>query len=314
MSTGENIQYLRKREGYTQEGFAEKMCVSRQTISKWESDACYPEMEKLVSMCELFGCKMDDLIRGDVKADDVSDTAGYDAHMNQHAKNITIGVVLILAGVTALLVTYGLTHVDTAAVLALFPFVIAGVAYFVTAGMQHEHFKRKHPQIVPFYTEEEQDAFQNKFITKIVTGISLILLGVVCLIGMALIIGESYLDQNEFAACLTTSVMMLFVTQGVGFLVYAGIQKSKFNIDEYNRENSPEVEEKETKIDRITGAICACLMIFATLVFVLLGTLMSAWHISWVAYVVAVLLCGVVHVIGDAFEKSDDSPKKEKAE
>ncbi len=69
MSTGENIQFLRKREGMTQEAFAEQLNVSRQTVSKWESDSCYPEMEKLVLMCKLFRCKLDDLVRGDVQAD-----------------------------------------------------------------------------------------------------------------------------------------------------------------------------------------------------------------------------------------------------
>ena len=75
MSTGENIQYLRKRDGYTQERFAEELGVSRQTISKWESDSCFPEMDKLLLMCDMFRCKLDDLVRGDVQAETAKDTA-----------------------------------------------------------------------------------------------------------------------------------------------------------------------------------------------------------------------------------------------
>lgn len=47
----------------TQEELAEKMGVSRQTISKWELDATYPEMDKVLELCQLFSCSMDQLIR-----------------------------------------------------------------------------------------------------------------------------------------------------------------------------------------------------------------------------------------------------------
>ncbi len=314
MSTGENIQFLRKREGFTQESFAEKMGVSRQTISKWESDSCFPEMEKLLLMCETFRCNLDDLVRGDVQADVASDTAGYDQHMNEFAKQITTGIVLILMGVTAMFVTYGFFHAEMFAGLVLFPFLIAGMAFLVTGGMQHDHYVKKHPQIVPFYTEEEQDAFHKKFVSMIVTGISLILLGVVCMIGAGVIVGEEYLDTNDYAASLVVSALMLFVTEGVGFLVYGGMQKDKYNIEEYNRENRPEVGVKETRLDRITGAICACIMVIATLIFLLTGFLQAAWHINWVVYVAGALLCAVVNIIGNAMKKTDDFPKTEKTE
>ena len=52
MSFGENLQYYRKREEITQEQLAEKMEVSRQTISKWEAGTSYPEMEKILQLCD----------------------------------------------------------------------------------------------------------------------------------------------------------------------------------------------------------------------------------------------------------------------
>lgn len=63
MKFGKNLQYLRKLREMTQEELAEKMAVSRQTVSKWESDSAYPEMEKVIALCNLFGCTMDQLIR-----------------------------------------------------------------------------------------------------------------------------------------------------------------------------------------------------------------------------------------------------------
>ena len=63
MSLGTNIQYLRKINKLTQEQFAEKMDVTRQTVSRWESDEVTPELSKLVEICSAFSCKLDELVR-----------------------------------------------------------------------------------------------------------------------------------------------------------------------------------------------------------------------------------------------------------
>lgn len=63
MSLGKNIQFLRKQQKITQEQLAERMSVSRQTISKWESDEVIPELNKLIDLSDMFACKLDSLIR-----------------------------------------------------------------------------------------------------------------------------------------------------------------------------------------------------------------------------------------------------------
>lgn len=50
----------------TQEDLAEKMNISRQTISKWELDAAQPEMDKAIELCRLFNCSLDNLFRDDM--------------------------------------------------------------------------------------------------------------------------------------------------------------------------------------------------------------------------------------------------------
>ncbi len=79
MSFGHNIQFLRKmRNKMTQEELAEKLGVSRQTVSKWELDMTYPEMDKVIEICKLFSCSMDELIREDMN---VCDEAYSDIRM-----------------------------------------------------------------------------------------------------------------------------------------------------------------------------------------------------------------------------------------
>ncbi|WFR56838.1 helix-turn-helix transcriptional regulator [Anaerocolumna sp. AGMB13025] len=63
MSLGSNICFLRKQKKYTQEQFAEKMGVTRQTISRWESGEVVPELAKLIEICDVFTCKLDALVK-----------------------------------------------------------------------------------------------------------------------------------------------------------------------------------------------------------------------------------------------------------
>lgn len=63
MTTGEKINQLRKQNNYTQENLASLMGVSRQSISKWESDSSYPETDKLIQLSNLFNCSLDYLLK-----------------------------------------------------------------------------------------------------------------------------------------------------------------------------------------------------------------------------------------------------------
>lgn len=63
MFLGSNLQYLRRESGaMTQEKLAEQIGVSRQTVSKWESGEATPELQKLMDLCDIFHCKLDDLL------------------------------------------------------------------------------------------------------------------------------------------------------------------------------------------------------------------------------------------------------------
>ncbi len=64
MTIGMRIAALRKEHGLSQEAFAEQVGVSRQAVSKWESDASLPEVDKLAQMSTLFGVSIDYLIKG----------------------------------------------------------------------------------------------------------------------------------------------------------------------------------------------------------------------------------------------------------
>lgn len=62
MKFGDKLIKLRKKHGLSQEDLANKLNVSRQSVSKWESNNTYPETDKIVQICNIFNCSMDDLI------------------------------------------------------------------------------------------------------------------------------------------------------------------------------------------------------------------------------------------------------------
>ncbi len=66
MTFGEKLSQLRKENNYTQEQLGALLNVSRQTVSKWESDIAYPETDKLVKMGSIFNCSMDYLLKEEV--------------------------------------------------------------------------------------------------------------------------------------------------------------------------------------------------------------------------------------------------------
>jgi len=66
MKFGENLYNLRKEAKMSQEKLAEKMEVSRQSVSKWENGESYPEMEKIMKLCNIFHCKINDLVHEDM--------------------------------------------------------------------------------------------------------------------------------------------------------------------------------------------------------------------------------------------------------
>ncbi len=70
MNLGNNISFLRKKKKLTQEQFAEMMEVTRQTVSRWETDEVVPELDRLSQMCSIFSCSLDDLVRKDLTSKD----------------------------------------------------------------------------------------------------------------------------------------------------------------------------------------------------------------------------------------------------
>ena len=141
MAFSENLQYIRSQAGITQEQLAEQLEVSRQSVSKWESGSSFPEMDTLLRICDLYEVNLDTLLRGSLKASNVSDTARYDDFMNRFSKRISGSVGAIIAGVgmMILLLAFGVSELLATAFL-LFVITLCSVI-LIASGIQEENFR-----------------------------------------------------------------------------------------------------------------------------------------------------------------------------
>lgn len=111
MSFRDNLQHLRASRNMTQEQLAMLVGVSRQSVTKWEAERAYPEMDKLLKLYQIFDCSLDDLVSGDLTAreEDVAapevpagpptDVCGYDEHARRFAFRIATGAALFVLAV-----------------------------------------------------------------------------------------------------------------------------------------------------------------------------------------------------------------------
>ena len=328
MSLGTNIQFYRKKKNMTQEGLAEFMSVSRQTVSKWESDIAFPETDKLITLSDYFGCTIDSLIKGDAEKSNTEndtgtdneasgftedtaegaevnvpaeDTSGYDKEMNSFTKSICLGTSTVLAGVAVLLITAG-SGLDEALSTALFLlFAAVGAAIFIVSGIRHGNFVKENPNITPFYTDEEKKAFKRKFPFFIAGGAVAVLLGVIILIVMnsfSYAVSPAIMPAQSYDE-LCAAVFIICVAIAAPMFIYGGMQYSKYEIEEYNNENAPE----KPLADRLLSAINGGIMLTATIVLFIMGFCFDNWELCWIGYPIGAVLIGIISSIFNAVKK-----------
>ncbi len=88
MTLGEKIAKQRKELNFTQEQLAEILGVSRQSVSKWESDIAFPETEKLIEMGKLFDCSMDYLLKEEITEKDGEQIIGLTKKVEEISRKV----------------------------------------------------------------------------------------------------------------------------------------------------------------------------------------------------------------------------------
>ena len=125
MTLGEKIYKLRNDKGFSQSDLAEKLSVSRQSVSKWENNSAVPELEKLIKLAEIFNITLDELVKDEKKEDEKSD---YVKIPSIQTRKI-VGTILLCTAVCAcllLMVTNGISGL-IAGVMLSSPIIACGI-------------------------------------------------------------------------------------------------------------------------------------------------------------------------------------------
>lgn len=304
--------------------------VSRQSVTKWESEKSYPEMDKLLKLCQIFECTLDDLVTGDLTDRAILQTAavaahaapqdvcGYDEHMRSRARFVALGVGLIFAGI-ALGLLFSWVQVGASgeggALVSVFTLigVAASLACFIPSGMHHSAFVKQHPYIEDFYTPEQKVKTTSRCAVGIVAGIALILLSLIT--PMMIPEGNGVLEGQA------GGIMLLMLGCGVSTIVYAGMMRGRINVKEYNDSVVDELEADEIaglgfdeehtarllerkKRSARTGAACAVIMLVATVIGLCwlflapsIPALQGIAGLFWVVWVVGGLCCAIAAIL-----------------
>lgn len=331
MSFRDNLLHLRAVNNMTQEQLAMLLGVSRQSVTKWEAEKSYPEMDKLLKMCQIFDCTLDELVQGDLTgrektAASVSgqggtpaDLFGYDEHMRKFGKRIAIGCAAPIAVDALGVLFFALGYSDgeglnvlpdnisiALGLLSIFIGVACCLGCIIPAGMEHSSFVKSHPFIEDFYTEDEKVRARKQFTYELIGGIFFIFIGICCVI----IFGD-----GPYELVGGVPLLLTLVSIGVFLILSGAMAVSRVDIDDYNKDcieglSEDEIRDSDLPEDRKeeltkrrrraerSNALCGVIMIIATIAaFVMLFVPEYFTPLFWLAWPIGGLCCGIVSLL-----------------
>ena len=161
MELGSRIRAHRTEAGMSQDDLAGRIYVSRQTISSWENDKTYPDVQSLLLLSQVFGTTIDELVRGDV--DTMREAVEKDVRLMKRLGYAMLGFLALVALTTVWwayqMVAWDLTLVQTLPTVAL-ALVLWGIALFAAGWSERikkEHDLVTYQEILSFWNGEPVD-------------------------------------------------------------------------------------------------------------------------------------------------------------
>ena len=311
MTLAEKIIRLRKEQGWSQEELAHRLEVSRQAVSKWESMASVPDLDKILKLSQLFGVSTDYLLKDDAAeetgfaADEETPDRGrtvtmeeanaYLAQAAQSARRIALGVALcILSPVPLILLSalseYGKAPIPEHAagsvgVTVLLLFIAGAVALFVTEGFKLHRYEylEKEPIALTYgvagMVEAKKAQFAPVFKSAVVTGVTLCILSLVPLL-------LSAMGENEFLTACCAALLFLFAAAGVFLIVLRAVVWGSYARLLEEGDYTPENKAAEKRNEPFHAFYwCAVTALYLGLSFY-----SNAWHRTWIVWPVAAVL------------------------
>lgn len=325
MILAEKIIKLRKQNGWSQEELAMKLQVSRQSVSKWESTASIPDLDKIVRLSEIFGVSTDYLLKDSAEEEAGIPVLGAEEPYGEteQARNISLeeantymklverAAGKIAAGVAACILSpvllillgslseYGIWDIteDLAGgigVSVLLLMIAGAVAVFIIYGMQLEKYEYLEKEIISLQygiagiVEVKKERFEPIRKKCIVLGVSL------CIISAVPIIIAAGLDAPDMVIAYGTCLLLVLIAIGVFLFVWSGMIWESYQrlLEEgdYTREKKQENKRNENLSKVYWCTVTAIYLGYSFYTF--------NWHMSWIIWPCAgVLFAAVLGVV-----------------
>ena len=326
MILADKIILLRKKSGWSQEELAEKLNVSRQSISKWEGAQSVPGMDKILQLSEIFGVSTDYLLKDSIELEEyveqeskneessvryvsMEEANSYLDLTQNIAHKMALGVAMCIMS-PAIIITLSNLYLfeqfsfsenqSQAIALTLFFITIASaVVIFISIGMKFKDFE--YLKTEPIETEygvsgmvkSKMKAYKETYSKYNIIGVTL------CILSVLPVILSSFADKD-----LTDGIgvigTLFMVAVGVFMLVTVGTIWSSFNVLLQEGEYSVEGKAKS----KVVGSIAGIYWLLTTALYLFISFYYGAWDKSWTIWPVAGVLFGAVAAIANLVIKS----------
>ena len=249
MILADKIIALRKKNNWSQEELAEKLNVSRQAVSKWESAQSIPDITRILDMSKLLGVSVDYLIKDELEVEttaSLTDETGrttytltlekaqeFLAFQRKAARAIALGVWLCVMAFMVMITAEDWPHDELmtyAFDVIVLLIISAAVALFIVFGLEFNKYKwiSEEPFDTAYGVEgvvrKELKAFTPTFTSSIVTGVALCILSCICFAAIPIV--PKYAD---LPAAVAIGAGLTMVACGVFLFVHAGIIKEGYS-------------------------------------------------------------------------------------
>ncbi len=326
MILADKIVKLRKKFGWSQEELAEKMSVSRQSISKWESARSIPDLNKILMLSKIFGVSTDYLMKDEIE--DVEETTEdidtflkkvtleeathYVQNKSEASKLISKGVLLCIYSIVPLLFllalaeqnTFNLTsNIATAiGLILLFMILAIGIVFLVRINyysadfekLEATHFELEYG--VRGIFNEKIKNYKPQYLKRITIGIILFMISVLPLLTVAMLM------ESGIMALFMVVVLILMVGLGIYIIVPASIMYNALNFIVGEGDYAP---HKRKQMKR-TEKLAAFYWPLVTAIYIGWSLWTMAWGITWIVWPVAsIAFAALIGLLG-MFDSTDD--------
>ena len=321
MILADKIIELRKKNGLTQEELAEKVHVSRQSVSKWEGAQSVPDLEKIILLSQIFGVSTDYLLKDEMEEQDYVPSTDVDVSegvckvsMEEasdflHIKEKTTGLVatgvsLCILSPIALLCSMGVSELgklpiseDVAAglgIVILLFMVIVAVAMVVYVGMQTGKYEYLEKDIIETeygvtgMVKERKKSWETKYARNNIIGVCL------CIFAAIPVIVATFLDESGAAVLGAVCVTLVCVAIAVYLFITVGIPWESYQ--KLLQEGDYTVEKKQN--NKKWGGLVAAYWLIVVAIFLYVSMTSNNWGFAGVYWPVAGILFAVLCCIG----------------